>query len=73
MEEAREEAGPMVEAESDWRRGVEGEIWSGRGAGVGDAISAVSMVFSLIGELVRKGSRRMDINTGSKNRGTLEW
>lgn len=41
MEEAHEEA------ESDWRRGVEEEIWSGRGAGVGDAISAGSMVLSL--------------------------
>lgn len=46
MEEAREDAGPMVEAESDWRRGVEGEIWSGRGASVGDAISVVLMVLS---------------------------
>jgi len=46
MEEAREDAGPMVEAESDWRRGVDGETWSGRGGGVGDAISAISMVLS---------------------------
>ena len=64
MEEAREEAGPMVEAESDWRRGVEGEIWSGLGAGVVDAILAVSMVFVAVYEVERYRSRKTDMDTG---------